>query len=370
MAKKDLEKAQDLISKVDANADGHLTKEELDAAVKSGNAEAKKVNDRLMAMFRKYDANQDGKISKSELKHIMLAINSKAKGSKNPLTEMEVEYAFMHADKNNDGWIDVPEFICWVTGTDDSGREGGVHSKVQAELGHKDKEVKGPERFFYDKSSYTGVHTHGGPSIIDDSHDISDKMRQGQANIRTQTGPSQPHASANPESPSAPRAQETESERHARLAKESAPQADAGESDWGEVSARFAAFAGKDMDGREFAKLCKDCDLFDKKFKTTDVDLVFAKVVEKGKRRIDVEQFKNALRLVAAKKECSVSKVQALVAKSSGPTLSGTKADAVKFHDDKTLYTGVHAKGGPSTIDASNNLMDQCRPGMHASISG
>merc|ERR1712176_217893 len=25
----------------------------------------------------------------------------------------------------------------------------------------------GPERFFYDKASYTGVHRHGGPSILD-----------------------------------------------------------------------------------------------------------------------------------------------------------------------------------------------------------
>lgn len=38
--------------------------------------------------------------------------------------------------------------------------------------------------------------------------------------------------------------------------------------------------------------------------------------------------------------------------------------DNVKFHDDKSLYTGVHAKGGPSTIDKDNinslaNLCDR-----------
>ena len=26
------------------------------------------------------------------------------------------------------------------------------------------KDVKGPERFFYDKSTYTGAHSKGGPS--------------------------------------------------------------------------------------------------------------------------------------------------------------------------------------------------------------
>ena len=32
--------------------------------------------------------------------------------------------------------------------------------------------------------------------------------------------------------------------------------------------------------------------------------------------------------------------------------MTGTKAEAVKYHDDKSLYTGVHANGGPSVIDS------------------
>jgi hypothetical protein len=32
-----------------------------------------------------------------------------------------------------------------------------------------------------------------------------------------------------------------------------------------------------------------------------------------------------------------------------GPAFTGTKAEANKFHDDKSMYTGVHANGGPST---------------------
>jgi hypothetical protein len=31
------------------------------------------------------------------------------------------------------------------------------------------REFKGPERFFYDKSSYTGVHKKGGPITLDSS---------------------------------------------------------------------------------------------------------------------------------------------------------------------------------------------------------
>jgi len=36
---------------------------------------------------------------------------------------------------------------------------------------------------------------------------------------------------------------------------------------------------------------------------------------------------------------------------------SGTKADAVKYHDDKSLYTGVYAAGGPSNVDAGNGMI-------------
>lgn len=34
-----------------------------------------------------------------------------------------------------------------------------------------------------------------------------------------------------------------------------------------------------------------------------------------------------------------------------GPILYGTKAENVRFHDDKSLYTGVHKHGGPTTVD-------------------
>jgi len=137
------------------------------------------------------------------------------------------------------------------------------------------------------------------------------------------------------------------------------------EGDWTSVAVKFTLFAGKDMDGTEFAKLCRDSQLFCKKFKKEDVDSIFAKVVERGKRRINVEQFKTALRLIAKKKGCSVSKVQEMVAGSDGPVNTGTKAEANKFHDDPNLWTGTQAEGGHTTIDSGKTLFDQVRPNMH-----
>ena len=46
--------------------------------------------------------------------------------------------------------------------------------------------------------------------------------------------------------------------------------------------------------------------------------------------------------------------MEAKLLASGGISFAGTKADKVKFHDDKSLYTGVYAKGGPSMVDAGS----------------
>ena len=106
------------------------------------------------------------------------------------------------------------------------------------------------------------------------------------------------------------------------------------------------------MEGKSFAKLAKDLKLTDsKKLTPTDVDLVFAKIKDKNARRICFGEFLNGLELIAQKKGLATSELIQIVSNSKGPVLSGTKTEAVRFHDDKSLYTGVHANGGPSTVD-------------------
>ena len=53
-----------------------------------------------------------------------------------------------------------------------------------------------------------------------------------------------------------------------------------------------------------------------------------------------------------------------MILDSGGKKLTGTEAQANKLHDDKALYTGVHANGGPTTIDTDKivdigNLLDR-----------
>eukprot|EP00898_Chlorokybus_atmophyticus_P006461 jgi/Chlat1/6816/Chrsp51S06562 len=163
-----------------------------------------------------------------------------------------------------------------------------------------------------------------------------------------------------------------------------------------ELFVAFASFGGSktvnEMDGTKFAKLCKDTGLIDKKFTTTvcarthahaptytttpfvtlpyltlvlrqSADIIFSKVKAKGERKITYEGFAKALPLIAAEKGgMDVEAMKAKLLAAGGPIANGTKAEAVKFHDDKSLYTGVHAKGGPSTVDnkiSLSNLADR-----------
>lgn len=107
----------------------------------------------------------------------------------------------------------------------------------------------------------------------------------------------------------------------------------------------------KAMDGKSFAKLAKDCKLLDSKLTSTDVDITFEKIKERAERRIGFAQFEIGLGLLAKKKGASVDTLSKEVEKLNGPILNGTQAEYNKFHDDKSLYTGVYANGGPSTVD-------------------
>ncbi|MEW5304921.1 MAG: hypothetical protein WDW38_010750 [Sanguina aurantia] len=128
-----------------------------------------------------------------------------------------------------------------------------------------------------------------------------------------------------------------------------------------ELKAVFYTFCGQgmgaskaaettDIDSAKFAKLCKDAGLVDKGFTVTDCDLIFTKCKTKGARKLVVTEFVKACDEIAARKKITPGEVHAKVIAAS-PSSSGTQAEAVKFHDDKSLYTGVYAKGGPTNVD-------------------
>jgi len=160
--------------------------------------------------------------------------------------------------------------------------------------------------------------------------------------------------------------------RHQRLAAAAGPSDDGTENDWGPCLKTFTDYAGTDMDGKEFMKFCKDNKLMAKPtknsagFQAVDVDMTFAKVVPKGQRRLNFEMFKDACRIIAGKRGISNAAIQDIISGSSGPILQGTQAEAVRFHDDKSTYTGYHAKnekhagvdGGASALGRHEKMQE------------
>ncbi|XP_046689330.1 tubulin polymerization-promoting protein isoform X1 [Silurus meridionalis] len=109
---------------------------------------------------------------------------------------------------------------------------------------------------------------------------------------------------------------------------------------------------GKDMHGKNWSKLCKDCEVIDGKSITlTDVDIVFTKVKNKTARTITYSQFKEALSELARKRfkdktsEDAAEEVFKMV-EGKSPIISGvTRAVAsptVSRLTDTTKFTGSH----------------------------
>ncbi|XP_034030850.1 tubulin polymerization-promoting protein isoform X1 [Thalassophryne amazonica] len=120
---------------------------------------------------------------------------------------------------------------------------------------------------------------------------------------------------------------------------------------------RFAIHAdtratGKEMHGKNWSKLCKDCGVIDGKNVTlTDVDIVFSKVKKKSCRTITYDEFKVALGELARKKykEKTGEEAEAEVFKlieGKAPVIAGvTRAVAsptVSRLTDTTKFTGSH----------------------------
>jgi len=134
--------------------------------------------------------------------------------------------------------------------------------------------------------------------------------------------------------------------RHAAKAAASGPKVDDSETKetWDKCHEVFKHYGdGTVVDQTKYAKLVKDTKWIGHGFKQPDIDMIFMKVVTKGQRKITFPQFQDAVRLAAAKRQQENSVVMDLVAGGSGPVLTGTKQDAVRFYDDKTTFTGAHA---------------------------
>ncbi|XP_078283443.1 tubulin polymerization-promoting protein [Rhinoraja longicauda] len=109
---------------------------------------------------------------------------------------------------------------------------------------------------------------------------------------------------------------------------------------------------GRDMNGKNWSKLCKDCNIIDGRNVTiTDVDIVFSKVKPKSFRTINFDQFKDALQELAQKRFKGKNEEEAIqdlhkLIEGNWPLIAGvTKSvlsPALSRLTDTSKFTGTH----------------------------
>lgn len=123
-----------------------------------------------------------------------------------------------------------------------------------------------------------------------------------------------------------------------------------------DLQSSFMGFTGGVtlMDGRSFVKMVKSVGLYDQgKLNTTDLDIIFAKVKDGKEKKIKFKEFLRAIEEISCKLGLEVIEVKRRFTSVHEPIYKGTVPDAVRFHDDKSTYTGVYKHGGPSTANDS-----------------
>lgn len=111
------------------------------------------------------------------------------------------------------------------------------------------------------------------------------------------------------------------------------------------------------IENSKFAKLCVDARLYDSNFAKESVDIIYTKhKSDTIKRRMEFEGFQNALMDIAIRKSVELGDlVDSMVAATlGGPSSSGTIAENNRFYDDQSTYTGAAAQGGVDTRQNKN----------------
>ena len=243
--------------------------------------------------------------------------------------------------------------------------------------------VADANRFHDDKSTYTGVYAKGGPTKIDHLNDIRlenmmdrtdtnvrgvradvDRVHKpkqrtlvpgqigleaGMANVGIDDEEGSREARGNSNTPFAAMLSGSSAEEAARFTESQL------EDNLYSVFCSFCVKATEpSLASSGFAKFCKDMKLIGGSLTLTDVDLIFQKTKSGGNyaKTITYTEFRQvAIPLLAQRRKATEEQILTRCSKIGGKVLVGTVAEFNRFHDDKSTYTGVYKKGGPSHID-------------------
>jgi len=119
-----------------------------------------------------------------------------------------------------------------------------------------------------------------------------------------------------------------------------------------EVFQLYLSFTSNgELDSKTFIKILKDTKSLNKNnFTSGDADLIFQKYKTKtGLKTLNYNIFRNnMIPDIVQKKGIDIDGYLRKLSQCEGPVLHATQAQANRFHDDKSTYTGSHAQGGPS----------------------
>lgn len=134
---------------------------------------------------------------------------------------------------------------------------------------------------------------------------------------------------------------------------------------WDQIKDIWTAYAGRNgtMEGGEFAKLCRECGLFDERLGWHECDTIFAYVVGTGHgaRHISPKQFMFALELLAEKKGVPTVVIRAKIAGSAGPQWNATEAQVGRVFDrprSRDVAFGPRPNGSSLQLESSE---ENCR---------
>ena len=124
------------------------------------------------------------------------------------------------------------------------------------------------------------------------------------------------------------------------------------------------------LDNARFGKFCRESRILGPGCNKRDADIIFVRVTAAAKRRkLTYPEFIHVLERIALKRRIPFTLLEATILQSGGPRLhaASTVPDQVRFHDEKSTYTGVYVNGGPSHNDVYTFMTDAAWQSRHDS---
>jgi glutaredoxin-related protein len=118
--------------------------------------------------------------------------------------------------------------------------------------------------------------------------------------------------------------------------------------DWDATSDAFYAYAGSDklMQGNEFARLCRDCKIFDDKFSSGHAEYIYRRCCAKGENYMRERAFRDAMMLIAKAKDEPAIYIRALVCNAPNQQIAIGK---IKDNSSKEMVKSASATGMSDT---------------------